>query len=425
MPREKLKTNFTSNYKGVTLIALVVTIIIMLILLGVTISGSLNGRLFNITKEAASETQRVSDKEYLQSVLITLRNKGKGKFDFNKLKEKLPEDWTVLENDSKCTSPKGNSFLIDENGEIAEGRWIEAKSGITNGEVILKIGDFVNYIPDQKTYSVVGGDYGTGYEDVQTFTTGTGDESLKWRVFSLSDGRIQLMSEPSKTSLYLKSYAGYNHGVDILNDICKTLYSKSMDGKEVATARSINVEDLLSLTTYNLNTIEGYKTLVDMKKTSSHPAIFELEDGYYRDGVEVEGGLSESTGLNDGEVNSDGVTEYRTLVGGIVDNLAKTSLSIEKTGYSINVKDYLTDKGRALESALFGHYWIASRYRHGNALWNCGIRETQGIDWIGTQKLDVGDSSSFVSIVSLDPSVSATKDEKNSTDSTTYWNIEF
>ncbi len=385
MPREKLKTNFTSNYKGVTLIALVVTIIIMLILLGVTISGSLNGRLFNITKEAASETQRVSDKEYLQSVLITLRNKGKGKFDFNKLKEKLPEDWTVLENDSKCTSPKGNSFLIDENGEIAEGRWIEAKSGITNGEVILKIGDFVNYIPDQKTYSVVGGDYGTGYEDVQTFTTGTGDESLKWRVFSLSDGRIQLMSEPSKTSLYLKSYAGYNHGVDILNDICKTLYSKSVDGKEVATSRSINVEDLLSLTTYNLNTIEGYKALAYFSGQHNRPAIFDLEDGFYIEGVKVEGGFSESTGLNDGEVNSEGVYEYKALGKEIKIDTMPVNLSIERTGYTISMKDYLTDDGRSLQDTLLFKSLIllASRYRNFVDPWNFGLRLVSNRrDWL-------------------------------------------
>ena len=391
MPREKLKTNFTSNYRGITLISLVITIIIMLILLGVTISGSLNGRLFNITKEAASETQRVSDKEYLQSVLITLRNKSKGKFDFNKLKEKLPEDWTVAENDSKCTSPKGNSFLIDENGEIAEERWIEAKSGITNGEVILKIGDFVNYVPDQKTYSVAGGNYGTGYVDdsgnpiVQTFTTGTGDESLKWRVFSLNDGRIQLVSEPSKEKLFLKSYAGYNHGVDILNDICKTLYSKSVDGKEVATSRSINVEDLLSLTTYNLNTIEGYKALAYFSGQHNRPAIFDLEDGFYIEGVKVEGGFSESTGLNDGEVNSEGVYEYKALGKEIKIDTMPVNLSIERTGYTISMKDYLTDDGRSLQDTLLFKSLIllASRYRNFVDPWNFGLRLVSNRrDWL-------------------------------------------
>lgn len=44
------------SQKGITLIALVITIIVMLILVGVTITMALNGNLFNYAKDATTRT---------------------------------------------------------------------------------------------------------------------------------------------------------------------------------------------------------------------------------------------------------------------------------------------------------------------------------------------------------------------------------
>ena len=49
---------YKENNKGMTIIALVVTIIVMLILVGVTITMALNGGLFTYTKDAADGTKR-------------------------------------------------------------------------------------------------------------------------------------------------------------------------------------------------------------------------------------------------------------------------------------------------------------------------------------------------------------------------------
>jgi len=48
---------------GITLIALVITIIVMLILVGVSVTVALNGGLFATAKEAANETKTERDKE--------------------------------------------------------------------------------------------------------------------------------------------------------------------------------------------------------------------------------------------------------------------------------------------------------------------------------------------------------------------------
>ena len=49
--------------KGITLIALVITIIVMLILVGVTINMAVNGRLFNYAKNGVSDTQAALNNE--------------------------------------------------------------------------------------------------------------------------------------------------------------------------------------------------------------------------------------------------------------------------------------------------------------------------------------------------------------------------
>ena len=49
--------------KGITLIALVITIIVMLILVGVTITAAVNGGLFNYAKKAHDNTIEARDAE--------------------------------------------------------------------------------------------------------------------------------------------------------------------------------------------------------------------------------------------------------------------------------------------------------------------------------------------------------------------------
>ena len=56
--------------KGITLIALVITIIVMLILVAVTLSVALNGGLFSKANDAARKTQIEIDREELQAALL-------------------------------------------------------------------------------------------------------------------------------------------------------------------------------------------------------------------------------------------------------------------------------------------------------------------------------------------------------------------
>ena len=56
--------------KGITLIALIITIIVMLILVGVTINVALNGGLFEKAETATTETKKALEKEELMQIVL-------------------------------------------------------------------------------------------------------------------------------------------------------------------------------------------------------------------------------------------------------------------------------------------------------------------------------------------------------------------
>jgi len=109
------------NQKGITLIALVITIIVMLILVGVSVTVALNGGLFTTAKEAANETKTERDKELALSngeIEFTINGK-----TYNSMDEYLEEKGTQTEcshetfdEDNLCTECgiKRISFTISK-----------------------------------------------------------------------------------------------------------------------------------------------------------------------------------------------------------------------------------------------------------------------------------------------------------------------
>ena len=121
MSKEKLKNkNHTSHFaphtsnKGITLIALIITIIVMLILTGVTLIITLgdNG-LVNKAKEATETTEIAMDRELLLSAVVGSIGID-GKVNFSAIV--LPEGFTG--SNGTYTSKNGYTFTVSGNGEI-------------------------------------------------------------------------------------------------------------------------------------------------------------------------------------------------------------------------------------------------------------------------------------------------------------------
>ena len=102
--------------KGITLVALVITIAIMLILAGVTISVSLKGGLFNKANEATSQMQIEAEKEQL--LMATLGALGRnGKVDLTKLDSNLPTSFQKT-GTGTYKSSTGNRYQVTEDADI-------------------------------------------------------------------------------------------------------------------------------------------------------------------------------------------------------------------------------------------------------------------------------------------------------------------
>ena len=189
---------------GITLIALVVTIVVLLILAGITISlvFSENGIIAK-AQEAANKTKEATINEQAQM------NELAGYME-NMLNGIGGEEPTV---------PEG-----------------------------LEIGSTVAYNPSE-TYNWQAkycSSTKTETTDDVTLNSSTGEDFniSSWKVLSINEqaGTVELvLSAPTTGTVYLGEAQGYNNAVKLLNDACSSLYGNS--GKGI-TARSINIEDI-------------------------------------------------------------------------------------------------------------------------------------------------------------------------------------
>ncbi len=99
--------NMYSNFNGITLIALIITVIVMLILVGVTITVALNGGLFTTAKDAATNTIKASEKERLIEIAVASYNVSEGKItSADDLASKIESSLGLKKDEEKSTETK-------------------------------------------------------------------------------------------------------------------------------------------------------------------------------------------------------------------------------------------------------------------------------------------------------------------------------
>ena len=254
--KQKLKNN-----KGITIVALVITIIIMLILAGVTVKIATGGGIIDKTKNTSDEFEIEQEKEKVKSGYLSYKTAKMVDDDAQlfvedaKTNGNATSGWAVIfdktKNEYKLTKD-GKVTLIKQNG-IVVSVWKENSDGtFTNGDVTLQVGDYVNY--DEGTgHSTTVTANESGYNNDQTYTT----DNIGWRVLGVNEkGGIELISDNTiSNKLYLRGEKGYLNAEDILNNMCNELYGK---GEHTTGARSLNLEDINKLGNYDPTTYSGY-----------------------------------------------------------------------------------------------------------------------------------------------------------------------
>ena len=392
MLKKKEKQHIVANEKAITLIALVVTIVILLILAGVTITMTLgqNG-LFTRAREGAAAYNESEVRDDL-SMLIT-------QYTWDKAAEKTDKSLGDYLKENGATSVKANAdgktlevtykgytFKVNkDSGEITEVSKSDSSDSPATPTIIPKVGEIVDYKPDTPS---TGYDLSTaknGYSSAQTID-GTYDPTT-WKIMEVDEsGNVtKLFGVPSSSQslVFFQGSTGYNNGVYLLNDICKSRYGNASLG---ATARSLTIEDIESRmnsngiaarnanTGYNNANIQYGTTKTYKGSNAQYPAIYAQEK---YSGVDV-GDVTAGSQVIAGEVNATAQARMNPNGKSGSDNIyttlpetsettgpSKTNLTCTQTYYyfSNTPSSYFDDSN--FYNMIFGtgtSFWLASRY---------------------------------------------------------------
>ena len=271
------------NVHGITLIALVITIIVLLILAGVSIA-MLTGQngILTQAQNAKDKTEYKNAEEKVRLAVMGAMSDD-GTLTVEKLRTDMANYGGTIEGETfpVTATVDGKSFTVNANGSVGE--IVPAPEGLE-----------------------------VGTDDVKLDSSNDNYKISKWKVLDIKNGKVTLVPETATSgTVYLGQAQGYNNGVKLLNDACSNLYGNASKGIE---ARSINIEDIENYmtdgakngtngaykyndgnATYNTQTSTPYTSL------KKYPTI------YAKENLSVINGPTNNNGL--------GMSEQTTLVG--------------------------------------------------------------------------------------------------------------
>lgn len=291
------------SHRGITIMALVITIIVLLILASVSIKIAIDGGLISVTQNAKDDNTIDSEKEAISlgyNAYKRIKERYKY-FDGETSEQKNAvlevedaeevtedgEDWIIsfkTKNEYRLKAD-GDVIQTKRNGKDVE-IWKENNDGtITDGKTTLKVGDYVNYdaTKDKNGNSIETTTYISNGQkfDLNSYTGG-------WRVLGVVGGQLRLISadiigpdsggkvEGDNKYYNLRGKTGYESGKKELNAISK-FYAQ---GKGATDGRSIKAEDINEITGY-----DPMKTGDGKPAKSGDMSEYGIEITYYWDGT--------------------------------------------------------------------------------------------------------------------------------------------
>ena len=218
---------------GITLIALIISIIVMLILVGVTVTVAINGGLFEKAKDASKKTLIEREKEELTSAIAATYNVETGKVDKEKLKEAL-SGWKFDEEEVEpytVTSAKGNIYKVAVDGTITlekeeetpGGNPIELPEGLNEGDEI-EIDADKDGTPE--TWIVL---Y-KNLDNIEVISKNAMGELELGKNDTEAINKAIDINENNKLEDIEKSIYSYNNAIDRINKYCASLIKIPNDG---------------------------------------------------------------------------------------------------------------------------------------------------------------------------------------------------
>ena len=254
--KHSLKASNKIGTRGITLIALVVTIIVLLILAGISIqmlTGD-NGILSRAGEAKVSANKAQEEEQIKLAILAAMTNEG-GTLSESSLKSEIKSNLSgitdndiVGDNKNGWTVKVGNkAYSISPDGNTNEAYWIKNANGdidrIDGTVTGVKIGD--------KIYESFEGNASSRIVDGKEFDG-------QWRVLGVENGQLLLVSanyvsftgniiSNGVPLMELQGTNGIDNEISRLNTLC----AKFADGEKTENGRSIKMEDINQITGYN------------------------------------------------------------------------------------------------------------------------------------------------------------------------------
>ena len=290
--------NKINNKKGISLIVLVITIIVMIVLATAIILSLQSSGIIGRANEARedSDNANLAEAAGLKLAEYELAVQS-GEINPNEISA---NDYVK----SKLENMDVSKLAISKDGEILTGLSKIAVEFVERG---VNIGDEVtNYILDTsaeaKSYTTSGKEntadtYAEETDPQSVIITRQDDDKISWRYFGIDENGDALIVANITSDLVkmrIGGKSGWLYGPDELNKICKALYSSNM-----GTARSINVDDVTRVLEYT-GQLGGYRSSIDGEQVETapltigeiisqrgEPALTEITNEYTPDGKDI------------------------------------------------------------------------------------------------------------------------------------------
>ena len=396
------------NERGITMIALVVTIVILLILSRISI-GVLTGEngLIKQSQNAKTQTETAEEKEVLDTATVKAMGKDRyGNIEKIYLEKEL-EDYNVI------IMPLGENFTA----EFESGRKYNIKQ---DGSLILKEGilaaDIVNAADKSEFY----GNYITNYTSDYDEGINANDKE-KWQIFLADNSNIYLIASNNISRYYTKTKDGVGYNYDTSETDTKTVYRMWMT--DISNKYIDNEVFIETLSKFEFTTLTNYhkwmsKTENQSKNYSSKRQVasmidIDLWDGYCNTkyaNYAIGGPSLEMFCASYNDIHNQSIS-YQESTDGIGYNVKTTG------DYAQSVRNLISSPALEVDKMYFkANYWLASPSSHSNSgCVMCVHNNTGGIWYNGWDW-----NSGFRPIVCLSPDVQIIKN----TDGTGYSIVE-
>ena len=338
--------------KGITLITLVITVVVLTILAGVSINAVVgDDGIIAKAKESANLTKETTIKELIEKLVLEYKLAEKGETLEDFLKTKIPSkiDKVTNNGDGTLTIEK-DGVTVTVNATHTSNPSTPTKPTINLDN--LQIGDYVNYTYDTAS------DYGTVAQTI----------GLKWRILNIDkeNNVIDIISDsPTDAKKYFGGISGYYNGSYYLNEICKAHYSNKKLGVE---ARSVNLLDMeKQLTSAGIEARNSYKdtygTLYGTAQTNSigscyYPKLYANQIGAGINTADVT--QPDITKGNDPYEESKKIATTEPVTDTTIEDASDNGLTTTQTLYEIDINE--TNYGKAASILISDMYWVAARY---------------------------------------------------------------